>query len=205
MNIGTAERFELELACVPEPMRLALLQLDSVSTDLILLQRQLILMLTNDGNGGAGTNTGATLPLMIARSIAGRLAEGGRLLQSPRSPLLGLCVETMSGQPASLAALQRLFDGPDNIVRRLLADNGVRSRQVAHNPENIDADTAREVLYAAGLFLAISRRISATLAQRHGLDGVAIPGPPDSEPAFPQIGDPVSAHAAAAAPLARTA
>ena len=173
-----------------EPERTPMLRLHALSIDILLLQRQLAFALT-----GEGQEVGAAPAPMIARSIAGRLAEGAGLLQQQRSLVFRLDGGAPGSEAAALTEFRRYFDKADNIVRRLRVGGVAADGQAAapFTPNladglHYDADlirdlgpqrirrlralataedqAAKEILFASGLFLVASRHVFAAFARR---------------------------------------
>jgi hypothetical protein len=156
------------------PERPPLDQLRGLVLDLLLLQRQLVLALTDEDRAAAEA---APLALMAAACVSERLAQGYAFLQRRG-------IET-----AATAAFRRYFDHAEAAVRRLRAgvaadEIGAPEAELAYDAElvrglglarilrlrEMDAPAARTgkaVLFAASLFLAAAHQILAAVAPRH--------------------------------------
>ncbi len=112
-------------------------RLQTLCLDVTILQRQLVLVLTDEGRGTGDP----ALPLATARCIGARLAEGDALFRSQG-------VET----PA-IAAFRRQIEAPDSAAQRLRRGEA--------------EGMTRDVLFAAGLFLTAAQQRLAATAPRH--------------------------------------
>ena len=177
MDIRAIDFTEAQTGRAPDSARSPLPWLHDLALDLLLLQRQLVLALTDSDSAGEG---GATA-LMAACCISERLAQGYALLQKRG-------VET-----AAIATFRRYFDDADAVVRRLRAGgmstdaSGLPAGpagETAYGAELIRglgtermlrlarldtpaARTAKAVLFAADLFLVAAHQLLAAVAPRH--------------------------------------
>ena len=194
-----------------------LVRLRGLLLDTLVLQRQLVLALTEIDPGATPGDACAALALMGARSLCDRLVEGWVVLRN------------RGGETAAVAAFRRHLEEADNTAQWLRGRSvgaaagatppgvqaGLKNRnERLYDPELIHslglsrlrrlgdlntaaAMTAKEVLFASGLFLIAARQILAAASPRHE---------PETSAAFDQQQDLAQATAGLdLAPLARTA